>query len=464
MERAHSFLVILLFASLCLCPVSCGEHSESVTLAGTTPLTLTMSDEPPAGLAVLSFEVTVKSAVLQPGNISLLSTPTDIEVSRLEVETAFLNATKAPSGTYSSLTVTFGKPEITILNNSGAPLSGCLAGRVCELKPALLQTSVTYSGSPFPLTINSTTPVGLVLDLDLMKSIQGDLSVNPAITLTQISVPSGSDHSQDIDDTEGEVTAVNATQNQFTVQVGGSAGRSITVNVDARTLFEDFDEAGLTNAISSISVGQVVEVDAALRNDGSLVAKQVELEDGEESKEGSVDGLLVSINSPIQFTIIITDETRDTPGLEIGNSVLVTIQDGVAFDIDEEDLAVPPGFRFATSADLMPGQRVSVHPVTAPAGSPLSLTADHVRLDASHLTARIQSIADNDFVVDNLPSLFSSAVPPITSIEVRTSSATDFENVPNSFGLAAGDTVSMAGLLFKTDTRPLLMADKIRKR
>ncbi len=462
MERTRSFFIVLCVSSL-LFLVSCGENSRS-TSSGTTPVTLTMSDQPPAGVSVLAFEVTVSSAVLQPGNISLLSMPTDIEVSRLEVETAFLNTLKAPAGTYSSIAVSFANPELTILNNSGSAIAGCGVGRVCELKPGLAQTTVTYSGTPFPLMINSIAPIGLVLDLDLMNSIQADLSVSPAVTLTRVSMPPGSDHWQDIDDIKGEITAVDTGKNQFTVQIGGTAGRVVTVSVDERTEFEDFDEAGLTNAFASMTVGQLIEVDTTLTNDGSLVAKEVELEDHDDDECGFFDGVVVSTHGATQFTMVVTDETRDVAGLQVGNAVLVTIQSGAKFDIDDEDLAITSALSFSSSADLMPGQRIEVHPVTAVAGSPLSTTTDRVRLDSSHLTARVQSIAGSDFIVDNLPALFSNAVPAIVSIEVRTYANTEFENASSVVDVAAGDTVSIAGLLFKTGGRPVLVAEKVRKR
>lgn len=465
MERAHSFIVIAsLLTSLLLFPVSCGENSTSTAQPGVIPLTLTMSDQPPAGLAVLAFEINVTSAVLQPGDISLLSAPTDIEVSRLEVETAFLSTMKAPPGAYSSLAVTFSKPELTILNNTAAPIAGCGIGKVCELKPTLAETTVTYGQSPFPLTISSGSPVGLVLDLDLTKSIQSDLSVTPVVTIAQVSVPPGTDHMQDIDDAKGQVTNVNAGQTQFTLQLAGSTSGSLIVNVDSRTEFEDFDEAGLANAFSSVAVGQVLEVETALLNDGSLLANEVELEDEEDEEGGFLEGVVASLASQTQFTMVVTDKERDVAGLEIGNPLVVTIQDNSQFQIDDEDMSIPSGLTFGSSSDLMPGQRVKIHPVTAIAGSPLSVSTDRLRLDASHLTARVQSISGGNLIVDNLPALFSAVVPSISSMEVYTTHDTEFEKVSGISGLVAGDTFSVAGLLFKATPRPVLVAEKVRKR
>jgi hypothetical protein len=55
-------------------------------------------------------------------------------------------------------------------------------------------------------------------------------------------------------------------------------------------------------------------------------------------------------------------------------------------------------------------------------------------------------------MVGNLPSLFTSA--GISSIQVQTSSNTEFEGLADVSGLADMDTVSLRGLLFSNATNP----------
>ena len=50
----------------------------------TSAVTLMISDAPPAGVTVLSFEVTVNGAVLNPGDVQLLTAPRKIEVKELK--------------------------------------------------------------------------------------------------------------------------------------------------------------------------------------------------------------------------------------------------------------------------------------------------------------------------------------------------------------------------------------------
>src|ERR1700730_2898669 len=63
----------------------------------TSAVTLMIADAPPAGVTVLSFEVTVNGAVLYPGNVQLVTAPQKIEVKELETESAFLATVIAPA-------------------------------------------------------------------------------------------------------------------------------------------------------------------------------------------------------------------------------------------------------------------------------------------------------------------------------------------------------------------------------
>src|SRR2546426_9240531 len=77
----------------------CGGSSSSSLPGGgggatTAPFSLTMRDDPPAGVDMISFEVNVIGATLGPNGPDLLAGkgPIEIEVKRLEVETAFLRS------------------------------------------------------------------------------------------------------------------------------------------------------------------------------------------------------------------------------------------------------------------------------------------------------------------------------------------------------------------------------------
>src|SRR5256885_16316700 len=98
-------------------------------------VSVTMTDTPPAGVTVLSFELTVNGATLNPGSIPLIYTPVKVEVKRLETESAFLSTFAVPAGTYQSVTFNLTNPELTVLNQSGAAIGSCANNSVCQLKP-----------------------------------------------------------------------------------------------------------------------------------------------------------------------------------------------------------------------------------------------------------------------------------------------------------------------------------------
>jgi hypothetical protein len=83
---------------------------------------------------------------------------------------------------------------------------------------------------------------------------------------------------QDIEHVMGKVTAKDATANTITIQGGGSDGKQFMFTVDANTVYEHFDDAGLQNAFASVAVGQLLKADLKLGTAGALLATVVELQ------------------------------------------------------------------------------------------------------------------------------------------------------------------------------------------
>ena len=466
---------ILLLGLLLLSVIFMGACSGSSPMS-TTPLptggsslvSLTMGDAPPTGVSVLCFEITVTGATLNSssGSVSLLSHPAKVEVERLQVESAFLSTSGVPADTYNSITVTFANPEMTIKNTSGSAIGSCANGAVCELTPGLGTASVTYSDAPFPLTLAAGSQGGLQLDFNLNSSIQTDLSIQPTITFQQLTAAPGSGELEDGENSEGEdfsgkVTAKDTANNQFTLQKRMS-DQTVTIKVDNNTVFEDFTESGGQNSFASLAVGQVVSVKAQLMPNGDLIAKKVELHERE--NERGLEGTITSVDSATQFKMVTTDESPDISDAQVGNVVTVTIQNGASFGVGRDGMTIPSGLSFSSSADLLVGQAVRVHRLAVSSGT--SITTDRIRLAMSRFTAKVMSVdAPNlNFIVNNLPGLFTSATPPITQIQVRTSDRTRFEGTTSLATLSVNDTVSLRGLLFKTTGAPALLASKVRKR
>ena len=126
---------------------------------------------------MLSFEVSVAGAALNPGNVNLLAGkgPVRIEVKKLETDTAFLSTLTVPSGDYTSLNLTFANPELTFRNDSGNTLAGCAPGNVCEIKNPSGPLSSNLNGT---FTISSGSQAGLLIDLSLSSLLTQTLGVD----------------------------------------------------------------------------------------------------------------------------------------------------------------------------------------------------------------------------------------------------------------------------------------------
>ena len=69
---------------------------------------------------------------------------------------------------------------------TGAAIGSCADNSVCELTPSFNPTTAAISSTPFPITINASTVVGIRLDFNVASSIQTDLSINPTVTVKNL--------------------------------------------------------------------------------------------------------------------------------------------------------------------------------------------------------------------------------------------------------------------------------------
>ncbi|HEV2103768.1 MAG TPA: DUF5666 domain-containing protein [Candidatus Acidoferrum sp.] len=456
----------------------CGGYSKPTTTPGTQSATMSLSvtDAPPAGVTVFSFEVTLTGATLNgtgiyATNIDLLAGkgPQRIEVKHLETENAFLNLSNVTPGNYTTLKLTFSNPELTFRNDSAAAIAGCAPAAVCEIKPTgTLTTTVTGQFNP-----SAGTQTGVLLDLNLnnllTQSLGVDFSTAGAVTATAQSMNNQGDL-ENLDDLEGVVAS--ASSSQFTLQTSDMG--NVTITIDGNTEFEGFDACTTANAACLIN-GQSVDVDLALLASGSFVARKIELhDDAAEAGDDELDGVISKIDGPAQFEIVVIDELRSVTNVSVGDPVtvmLATTGSPTSFRVDTGGLSVPSSLQqaFENSTDtsqLIPGQTVQVRKVSVsggPAPAAITVTTDRIRLRDTRLTATVSGApTGNNFNIATLPGLFTAN--GIATIQVQTSSNTGFDNVAGVSGLADGNTVSVRGLLFSSTPNPVIIADKVRKR
>jgi hypothetical protein len=211
----------------------------------------------------------------------------------------------------------------------------------------------------------------------------------------------------------------------------------------------------------------VVKVDAEIMAGGVFIARKIEFED--DAADHELEGAVFKIDDATHFEMVVLDELSSVAGVSMGNPIVVTLS-SPSFQVESDGLSIPStlqgAFESATdTSQLLQGQVVEIRLSTPPsAGPPIAVTANRVRLRSSQLTATVTGApAPPNFNVGNLPGLFTNA--GITSIQVQTSSATDFEGVAGANGLADQDIVSLRGLLFNNGANPpVLIAGKVRKR
>jgi Domain of unknown function (DUF5666) len=472
------FRKVLLAASLlgCVLLSSCGGGSMTTSQStGSVSMTITIGDTPPSGVAVLFFEAMITGATLQPSDstkaaVPLVTTPVEVEFGHLQTDTAFLNLANIPPDTYASLNLTFGSAKLTIVNHSGGAVAGCANNSVCEISPSFNPSSATVSSSPFPITLDSDSVAGIKLDFNVNSSVQSDLSINPTVTVARLTHhhrENEQDEMEEVDDVNGQVTAVGT--NQFTL-TNERTGRMFTIMVDSNTQFEDFDHAGCTanpQNLSCVATGQIVEVDLSENGMGSMLARKVDLE--ETPQQEVVKGTITSVDSSSQFHMVVFNEEPDVNGVSEGSPVVVTIASTATFSASSEEMGEDGGFSisgltFASSADLLVGQDVQIRPqsVSTSAGV-TTITTDRIRLRPSQISGQVGTVNGNMFTLTNLSALFTGATPAVTTINVNLVSEMEFEDVSGVSALAAGNNVSVKGLLFKTTGTPTLLAKAVRK-
>ncbi|MGO8719571.1 MAG: DUF5666 domain-containing protein [Acidobacteriaceae bacterium] len=491
--------MFLLFVSAMMVSLlaGCGTTTTNPTSPsmGTVPVSLSMTDNPPAGVSVLFFQVSLTDASLTPMSgsaVSLISTPIQIDVTRLQTLSAFLSTANVSPGTYNSLSLTFANPQLVIFNASDQSIaSTCAVGSVCQLTPTVDNAApVTFSTAPFPVTVAANSPLGFLIDFHLNTVIQSDLSVNLGVAngVTVSELPPVPSHPQ-FGFLTGTVQGVNTSQNQFTLQT--AYGRTFTITSNSSTTYDDFpSSACMTGSISCLATGQIVQVQiASIEMGGTLVAGQVTYLQaaGQQTAEGTIIGLNTSNGTTI-MKLILHNNPSNNEGLPLGGEAAVTIGNGATFSVDANGFTIPAGLSFTGTSDLLVGQEVQVNVAAGSLdtssgannmgmggwGPPrsLSFTTNSVELEPSQITGIVSAIdsGTSSFTLSSYASLFFApwpfAVSNQTQVNVLTTAQTTYQGFSsdNFSGLAVKNAVSVSGWLFPPQsgaTSPTLAAETV---
>ena len=83
---------------------ACGGSVSPIPVSNGVPMSVSIGDTPPSGVAVLFFEASITGVSLQPSNsskpaVSVLANPVEVEFGHLQTDTAFLSLAKVAPDT-----------------------------------------------------------------------------------------------------------------------------------------------------------------------------------------------------------------------------------------------------------------------------------------------------------------------------------------------------------------------------
>lgn len=460
----------------CIALMGCGSGSIATTSSptGNATFNLVVTDTPPTNVTVLSFQVQITGAVLQPGNVSVLPRPVTVDLAQLATDTSFLASTVIGSATYTSLTITLANPQVTLMNNTSGTLTAagqsCIAGAICTFSLALNNASVTISSGVLPLSVTANSSTGLNLDLSIPDLLQSDLSITLAngssVNLSLLPQPSSSTAQQvELDDIMGTITQVSTSQVSLTTVSGDSL--VLTPSSSMKVLYPSSVCSSGTSAC--LAVGQVVSIDAGMLGSGALSLNAVSYIGA--SGTPAVKGLVLSTNTtaPTPSIQLLVQRQVNASSLTAGTIATVDLPlSSTAYAVGATSSPTVVGGVFSTPTDLMVGQELMVTAIGSPSST---FTASNLYLEDSQTIGRIAALnsASTSLMINGLSGLYSGSRPIVQQIGVSTDASTEYfgYSTASFSSLAAGQFISVRGPLFNTllsQGQPSIAAVTIRSR
>jgi len=465
-QAISTALTVCVLTGLALSGCTAGNQSSPSSTTTTTSssastgtVNLVVQDTPPTGITVLSFQLQIASATLQPGSVSLLPRPVTVDLEQLVTDTGFLASQVIDSGTYTSLTMTYANPQITIMNSSTAPLvtpvGTCAIGQVCTFSPKLNNATVTISSGVFPVTVTANSTTGFNLDLSISDLLQSDFSLTFAsgqsVNLSLLStLASLTDQQSEIDAVLGTVQSVSG--QQATIQT--ALGNSLTIGLNSTTSYS-YPSAVCSAASSScLTTGQIVDLDLSLLGDGSLVAQSVTYADAAGGAAARGTLLATPASGANSFQVLLHQVIPGGTGATSGTVVTIDPASGALFAVPFSSYPAVSGGSFAGTTDLIAGQEVLLQ--VAAGGSSTTYNSARIYLEPSQTVGTVQSVNSgaDSFALNGLTGLWTASRPVVSQIECQAGAQTEYENLSSSGlgSLSPGTAVGVKGLIFNTGT------------
>jgi Domain of unknown function (DUF5666) len=431
----------IVIAALALYLAGCGGNN-SVTNAGPTNATINTADG--TNDQIMKFELTVSSLTLTgsggtatTGN--LLSKSAEVEFVHQAGTFEPLALVNIPPGTYSGASLTVSDPEVVVLNNAVPPAP-------VKIPATLSSTSATVTfTAPITITSNNSTVINFDLDLAGSVTLSGtppaSASVTPKFNVTTSTATNQGDDSGDMDDIHGSVTAISAPN--FTIQNGQS---TISFATDNTTQFKD----GLTS-LSQLKVGDIVEVDATTKPDGTKLATKIGVEEGQSGEEA--EGIVTAVTGAPATQITIAHQVDSSNSATPPVTMDLTIGAGTQFIVRADKLNLGGTVPAFDASHIAKGQRVEAD---AASGAASPMAADKIKLREQALVGTVSAASASGFTLTlNANSAFATLTGQST-VAVSIVSGTDLKVTP-----ANANTVRVRGLVFVNAGAYTLIASRV---
>jgi len=379
--RFLRFTMLALAMGLALVAFGCSNAANKTTTMTAANVQFKIGDAPADSVLSLVLTITHVDLMQQGGGtITVLDSPTKIELTHLAGTVESFVAANVPPGTYQSAAVSISTVDVTYIPaSSTTPVE----------KTFTLNTTINVMFNP-AVTI-SKAPSVLSFDFNAAQSLTFDSAgnvtgINPVITVSVQVISSGEQENDEehgeIEDMVGTISGAMAASFALTPEPGSSAQ---TFTVDANTKFE-----GGIPQFADLNPGMLVEVDAVTQSDGSLLATKVELMEAGEGMEA--DGI-VTATSGTSVTLLVLHEGGNMSTDMVGTPLTVDVSNAVFksplgnsdFSMLLRGLPFTPKFDKVTVAV---GQRVQVNaPVTSQMKN--SFSATQVRLQRQALSGTV---------------------------------------------------------------------------
>jgi uncharacterized protein DUF5666/uncharacterized protein DUF4382 len=461
MQGRNIVMTILpaLLATLVVGLVGCGSNQTLTTnpmaaSPNSASLQLRVGDAPSD--SIVAFEIKVDSITLTNSSntsVSLLSAPTEIELTHTAGTVEPLVISSVPPGTYTQATITLSDPEVTIIDSTGQPK---------EVTATLTSPTATVTFNP-AITFDASSHV-LSFDLDLAQSVTltaSGATITPLFTASTAPVAQAGEQEDDengeVEDLHGSVTSVGSSS--FMISALNQA-----INVGSQTQFE-----GVTG-LSALKNGMMVEVDAITQSDGSLLATKVEAEvENEAGNEVEdvlgVEGLVTSTTgAPVtQFQMIAGEvEGSGTPAPALGSTITVNVDANTKFAISQDKVDLS-NLSFSPTFDATQLGKVQAVEADTDVASATLITARRVKLKQQGLTGTVSNIVSGSggqqtFTLTVASDSAFAMLTGGTTLTVVQQSTTELKGIS---GVTANQTVRVRGLLFFNGGAYQLVAARI---